>query len=191
MAGSPVTRRDVVCDLGAGLGALTAPLAATGARVIAVELHPARAAALRLSTPARASPWSSWTCGSSRSPGGPTASSPTRRTPASTRSSAACSPIRHLLSADLVVAEGAARGLLRMAARVQLGERVPRHAFEHPPPVGREGGADQANGSRVAPGSWASSSRAWAATLCSTSTSYLVATTEVTDEKSRWPRVRA
>ena len=47
MAGSPVTRHDVVCDLGAGLGALTAPLAATGARVIAVELHPRRAAALR------------------------------------------------------------------------------------------------------------------------------------------------
>ena len=47
MAGSPVTRRDVVCDLGAGLGALTGPLAATGARVIAVELHPRRAAALR------------------------------------------------------------------------------------------------------------------------------------------------
>ena len=47
MAGSPVTRRDVVCDLGAGLGALTRPLAGTGARVIAVELHPARAEALR------------------------------------------------------------------------------------------------------------------------------------------------
>jgi 16S rRNA (adenine1518-N6/adenine1519-N6)-dimethyltransferase len=37
VAGSPVTRRDVVLDLGAGLGALTRPLAATGARVIAVE----------------------------------------------------------------------------------------------------------------------------------------------------------
>ena len=47
MAGSPVTRHDVVLDLGAGLGALTRPLAATGARVIAVELHPRRAAALR------------------------------------------------------------------------------------------------------------------------------------------------
>ena len=48
-----------------------------------------------------------------------------------------------------------------------------------------------ANGSGVAPGSWLSSSRAWAATLCSTSTSYFVATTWVTEEKSRWPRVMA
>jgi 23S rRNA (adenine-N6)-dimethyltransferase len=32
-----------VVDLGAGRGALTAPLLAAGARVIAVELHPARA----------------------------------------------------------------------------------------------------------------------------------------------------
>lgn len=34
-------------DLGAGVGALTRPLAATGARVIAIELHPGRAATLR------------------------------------------------------------------------------------------------------------------------------------------------
>jgi 23S rRNA (adenine-N6)-dimethyltransferase len=38
---------DLVVDAGAGSGALTAPLVGAGARVVAVELHPARAAALR------------------------------------------------------------------------------------------------------------------------------------------------
>lgn len=38
---------DLVVDAGAGEGALTAPLVAAGARVVAVELHPGRAAALR------------------------------------------------------------------------------------------------------------------------------------------------
>ncbi len=38
---------DLVIDIGAGSGALTAPLVAAGARVIAVELHPARASQLR------------------------------------------------------------------------------------------------------------------------------------------------
>jgi 23S rRNA (adenine-N6)-dimethyltransferase len=47
VAGSGVTRGDLVLDIGAGDGAVTAPLVDVGARVIAVELHPARAAALR------------------------------------------------------------------------------------------------------------------------------------------------
>jgi 23S rRNA (adenine-N6)-dimethyltransferase len=38
---------DVVLDIGAGAGALTGPLVRSGARVIAVELHPARAQDLR------------------------------------------------------------------------------------------------------------------------------------------------
>jgi 23S rRNA (adenine-N6)-dimethyltransferase len=44
---SGVQRGDIVLDIGAGFGALTAPLVDVGARVIAVELHPARAAYLR------------------------------------------------------------------------------------------------------------------------------------------------
>jgi 23S rRNA (adenine-N6)-dimethyltransferase len=42
-----IGERDLVLDIGAGYGALTAPLLATGARVIAFELHPKRARALR------------------------------------------------------------------------------------------------------------------------------------------------
>jgi 23S rRNA (adenine-N6)-dimethyltransferase len=42
-----VHRGELVLDVGAGTGALTRPLVATGARVIAVELHPKRAAQLR------------------------------------------------------------------------------------------------------------------------------------------------
>jgi 23S rRNA (adenine-N6)-dimethyltransferase len=38
---------DLVLDIGAGTGALTRPLLATGARVVAVELHGGRADALR------------------------------------------------------------------------------------------------------------------------------------------------
>jgi 23S rRNA (adenine-N6)-dimethyltransferase len=38
---------DLVVDLGAGHGALTSALLAAGARVVAVELHPARAELLR------------------------------------------------------------------------------------------------------------------------------------------------
>jgi 23S rRNA (adenine-N6)-dimethyltransferase len=38
---------DLVLDVGAGTGALTAPLVDAGARVVAFELHPGRAAALR------------------------------------------------------------------------------------------------------------------------------------------------
>ncbi|MDQ3642393.1 MAG: methyltransferase, partial [Actinomycetota bacterium] len=38
---------DLVIDVGAGDGALTAPLVRAGARVIAIELHPGRARGLR------------------------------------------------------------------------------------------------------------------------------------------------
>ena len=134
MAGSPVTRRDVVCDLGAGLGALTRPLAATGARVIAVELHPRRAAALRELYAGRRVAVLELDLRDFTLPGRPyrvVANPPYAGVNALVLRLLAD---RHLLSADLVVAEAAARGLLRQSSRIRLGERVPRHAFEHPPP---------------------------------------------------------
>jgi 23S rRNA (adenine-N6)-dimethyltransferase len=47
VAGAGIRPGDLVVDAGAGAGALTAPLVAAGARVVAVELHPGRAAELR------------------------------------------------------------------------------------------------------------------------------------------------
>ena len=47
VAAADVGPGDLVVDIGAGTGALTAPLVAAGARVLAVELHPARARKLR------------------------------------------------------------------------------------------------------------------------------------------------
>lgn len=46
VARAGITESDLVVDLGAGTGALTSALVRAGARVIAVELHPGRAAAL-------------------------------------------------------------------------------------------------------------------------------------------------
>jgi 23S rRNA (adenine-N6)-dimethyltransferase len=47
VAGAGIRRGDLVLDVGAGPGALTAHLVERGARVIAVELHPQRAQLLR------------------------------------------------------------------------------------------------------------------------------------------------
>ena len=132
MAGSPVTRHDVVLDLGAGLGALTRPLAATGARVIAVELHPRRAAALRELYAGSRVAVLELDLRDFTLPGRPyrvVANPPYAGVNALVRRLLAD---RHLLSADLVVADAPARGLLRQSTRIRLGERVPRHAFVNP-----------------------------------------------------------
>jgi 23S rRNA (adenine-N6)-dimethyltransferase len=47
VSSSQIKPFDLVLDIGAGTGALTAPLLAAGARVVAVELHPSRARYLR------------------------------------------------------------------------------------------------------------------------------------------------
>jgi 23S rRNA (adenine-N6)-dimethyltransferase len=132
---SPVRRHDVVCDLGAGLGALTRPLADTGARVLAVELHPQRAAALRAEYAGTRVAVVERDLRDFTFPGRPyrvVANPPYSGVNALVRRLLAD---RHLLSADLVVAEGTARGLAGRCCGVQLGERIPRDAFTNPPPV--------------------------------------------------------
>ena len=47
VASAGIRRGDLVLDIGAGEGAITAPLLEAGARVVAVELHPSRARDLR------------------------------------------------------------------------------------------------------------------------------------------------
>jgi 23S rRNA (adenine-N6)-dimethyltransferase len=47
VARADIRHGELVVDLGAGTGALTAALVEAGARVIAIELHPARVAELR------------------------------------------------------------------------------------------------------------------------------------------------
>lgn len=47
VAASGVGRGDLVLDVGAGTGSITAPLVAAGARVVAIERHPGRRVELR------------------------------------------------------------------------------------------------------------------------------------------------
>jgi 23S rRNA (adenine-N6)-dimethyltransferase len=47
VAGAGIRPGELVLDIGAGTGALTAPLVAAGAQVMAIELHPERLAELR------------------------------------------------------------------------------------------------------------------------------------------------
>ena len=120
---------------GAGEGALTASLALTGARVLAVELHPLRAAELRLRFADTRVAVVEADIGAFRWPGHPfrvVANPPYDGVNALVRRLLAS---RQLRSADLVIAEHAARGLARRhPERVELGPRVPRQAFRHRPP---------------------------------------------------------
>jgi len=135
VASTAVRACDVVVDLGAGEGALTASLALTGARVLAVELHPRRAAELRRRFADTRVAVVEADIGAFRWPGHPfrvVANPPYDGVNALVRRLLAS---RQLRSADLVIAEHAARGLARRhPERVELGPRVPRQAFRHRPP---------------------------------------------------------
>jgi 23S rRNA (adenine-N6)-dimethyltransferase len=124
-----------VVDLGAGDGALTLPLARAGCRVLAVELHPRRASALREHVDGSRVAVLELDVEDFRWPGHPF------RVVANPPYAGINTLVRRLLdvgqlrSADLVVAEGTARGLLRRYAdRLEMGPRVPRHAFRNRPP---------------------------------------------------------
>lgn len=126
-------------DLGAGDGALTGPLVELGARVMAVELHPRRAAGLRSRFAEDEVTVLELDLAELRLPRRPfrvVASPPFTMTSDLLRMLLG-SPA--LLSADLVVQRAAAQ---RWAARgrhrrrrLDLGARVPRSAFRPPPRV--------------------------------------------------------
>ena len=139
---TPVGVGDLVVDVGAGTGALTAPLLAVGARVIAVELNPRRAAVLtarfadrvivvradirELRLPRRAFR---------------VVASPPYAV--STHLLALLLSTDRLLSADLVLQRAAARrfavsppsGRHTRRYTFEMGMSVPRHAFTPPPRV--------------------------------------------------------
>ena len=141
-----ITPGELVLDVGAGLGALTAPLVRAGARVVAVELHPGRADRLRRRfadasvTVVRAD------AGDLRLPSRPfrVVSSPPYNI-STVLLKRLLAPGSRLVSADLVlqraVANGWARGDAPGANRwfrhydPSLGLRLPRKAFTPPPHV--------------------------------------------------------
>jgi 23S rRNA (adenine-N6)-dimethyltransferase len=137
---------DLVLDVGAGSGALTAPLLTAGARVIAIELHPGRAAALRARfgrdiTVVRAD------AADLRLPTRPfkvVANPPFAISVSVLKRLVA--PGSRLVRADVIVpwhtarrwAEGAGPGAARWGASfsIGLGRPIPRSAFSPPPPSG-------------------------------------------------------
>jgi 23S rRNA (adenine-N6)-dimethyltransferase len=146
VADARVGRGDTVLDIGAGAGAITAPLIAAGARVIAVEAHPGRAAQLRdrfAHAPVVVVRADAADLRLPRRPFHVVANPPFGITSELLRR--LLHPGSRLLTAHLVLQEPAARrwaGPDAPAARrwrreidASLGPRIPRHAFRPPPPV--------------------------------------------------------
>ena len=128
---------ELVLDIGAGQGALTGPLIAAGARVVAVELHPSRAECLHQRFPqvtlihadAR-------TLRRPRRPFRVVASPPYGIT--ADLLSLLLAPGSRLVSADLVLQRAAVRKYAARrirGTRITEGLTVPRRAFTPPPRV--------------------------------------------------------
>lgn len=133
---------DLVVDLGAGDGALTVPLLEAGARVIAVELHPGRAEALRrrFGRAIRVLEIDNLAFRPPREPFHVVANPPFER---STHLVHELLRFERLLTADLVLQRGVARRFVErppkgtQKRRYTLGESMmlPRSAFERRPQV--------------------------------------------------------
>ncbi|WCO68177.1 rRNA adenine N-6-methyltransferase family protein [Iamia majanohamensis] len=145
VASSPIGPGALVLDVGAGTGAITVPLLAVGARVVAVEAHPGRARQLRdrfgddvvvVRADAR-------DLRLPRRPYHVVGNPPFAVTSALLRR--LLQPGSRMVSARVVLQDQAARrwaspsapGVHRWgrAFDAELGRRVPRRAFRPPPPV--------------------------------------------------------
>ncbi len=146
VAAAGVSRGELVLDIGAGTGALTRALVAAGARVVAVELHPARASVLRerfAGDPVSVVRVDAADLRLPRRPFRVVANPPYGITSALLRRLLA--PGSRLNAADVVVqhavarrwANGQAPGAGRWTRHFQthMGLRVPRSAFRPPPRV--------------------------------------------------------
>jgi 23S rRNA (adenine-N6)-dimethyltransferase len=137
VAGAGIRPGELVLDIGAGEGALTAPLIRAGARVVAVELHPGRADRLRRQFPQVTVVHTD--AASLRLPSRPfrVVASPPYGITAGLLGLLLATGSR-LVAADLVLQHAAVRKHASRHARgfrVSMGPPVPRHAFRPPPRV--------------------------------------------------------
>jgi 23S rRNA (adenine-N6)-dimethyltransferase len=139
VAESGVTQGDLVLDVGAGDGALTAPLLECGARVVAVELHAGRAASLRrrFGDKVRVVQADAADLRLPRRPFRVVANPPWAITDALLRR--LLHPSSRLVRGDLLLKRSAARRWAEAGAtthhRLRTGITVPRRAFRPAPPT--------------------------------------------------------